>query len=201
MASSAQHVKELRDRTGAGVMDCKEALQASQGDLEVAVEYLRKKGVAGAAKRAQREVKEGVIGSYIHAGSKLGVLVEVDCETDFVARTDDFQALVKDLAMQVAAANPVYVSREDVPATVLEKEREIYREQLAGQKKPPQIADKIIEGKLEKFFTEQCLLEQAFIKDATGTMKVKDLVDAVNAKTRERVVIKRFARFQVGEGG
>ncbi len=201
MASSAQHVKELRDRTGAGVMDCKEALQASQGDLEAAVEYLRKKGVAGAAKRAQREVKEGVIGSYIHAGSKLGVLVEVDCETDFVARTDDFQALVKDLAMQVAAANPVYVSREDVPATVLEKEREIYREQLAGQKKPPQIADKIIEGKLEKFFTEQCLLEQAFIKDTTGTMKVKDLVDAVNAKTRERVVIKRFARFQVGEGG
>jgi elongation factor Ts len=201
MASSAQHVKELRDRTGAGVMDCKEALQASQGDLEAAVEYLRKKGVAGAAKRAQREVKEGVIGSYIHAGSKLGVLVEVDCETDFVARTDDFQALVKDLTMQVAAANPAYVSREDVPATVLEKEREIYREQMADQKKPPQIVDKIIEGKLEKFFTEQCLLEQAFIKDATGTMKVKDLVDAVNAKTRERVVIKRFARFQVGEGG
>ena len=201
MASSAQHVKELRDRTGAGVMDCKEALQASQGDLEVAVEYLRKKGVAGAAKRAQREVKEGVIGSYIHAGSKLGVLVEVDCETDFVARTDDFQALVKDLAMQVAAANPAYVSREDVPATVLEKEREIYREQMADQKKPPQIVDKIIEGKLEKFFTEQCLLEQAFIKDTTGTMKVKDLVDAVNAKTRERVVIKRFTRFQVGEGG
>jgi elongation factor Ts len=201
MASSAQHVKELRDRTGAGVMDCKEALQASQGDLETAVEYLRKKGVAGAAKRAQREVKEGVIGSYIHAGSKLGVLVEVDCETDFVARTDDFQTLVKDLAMQVAAANPSYVSREDVPATVLEKEREIYREQMAEQKKPPQIVDKIIEGKLEKFFTEQCLMEQAFIKDASGTMRVKDLVDAVNAKTRERVVVKRFARFQVGEGG
>ena len=201
MASSAQHVKELRDRTGAGVMDCKEALQSSQGDLEAAVEYLRKKGVVGAAKRAQREVKEGVIGSYIHAGSKLGVLVEVDCETDFVARTDDFQALVKDLAMQVAAANPAYVSREDVPATVLEKEREIYREQMADQKKPPQIVDKIIEGKLEKFFTEQCLLEQAFIKDQSGTMRVKDLVDAVNAKTRERVVVKRFARFQVGEGG
>jgi elongation factor Ts len=200
MASSAQHVKELRDRTGAGVMDCKEALQASQGDLETAVEYLRKKGIAGAAKRAQRDVKEGVIGSYIHAGSKLGVLVEVDCETDFVARTDDFQTLVKDLAMQVAAANPTYVSREDVPATVLEKEREIYREQMADQKKPPQIVDKIVEGKLEKFFTEQCLMEQAFIKDASGTMKVKDLVDTVNAKTRERVVVKRFARFQVGEG-
>ena len=201
MASSAPHVKELRDRTGAGVMDCKEALQASEGDLEAAVEYLRKKGVAGAAKRAQREVKEGVIGSYIHAGSKLGVLLEVDCETDFVARTDDFQALVKDLAMQVAAANPAYVSREDVPATVLEKEREIYREQMVDQKKPPQVLDKIIDGKLEKFFTEQCLLEQAFIKDPSGTMKVKDLVDAVNAKTRERLVIKRFARFQVGEGG
>ena len=192
MASSAQHVKELRDRTGAGVMDCKEALQASHGDLEVAVEYLRKKGIAGAAKRAHRDVKEGVVGAYIHAGAKLGVLVEVDCETDFVARTDDFQALVKDLAMQVAAANPVYVSREDIPATVLEKEREIYREQMADQKKPPQILDKIVEGKLEKFFTEQCLLEQVYIKDATGKTKVRDLVDAMNAKTRERVVVKRL---------
>jgi elongation factor Ts len=201
MASSAQHVKELRDRTGAGVMDCKEALQASQGDLEAAVEYLRKKGVAGAAKRAGRDVKEGVVGAYIHPGSKLGVLIEIDCETDFVARTDDFQGLVKDLAMQVAAASPAYVSREDVPATVLEKEREIYREQMADQKKPPQVLDKIVEGKLEKFFTEQCLLEQVFIKDAAGKMKVKDLVDEVNAKTRERVVVKRFARFQVGEGG
>ena len=200
MASTAQHVKELRDRTGAGVMDCKEALQASQGDLEAAVEYLRKKGIAGAAKRAHRDVKEGVVGAYIHAGSKLGVLVELDCETDFVARTEDFQALVKDLAMQVAAANPAYVSRDDVPATVLEKEREIYRDQMANEKKPPQVLDKIIEGKLEKFFTEQCLLEQAFIKDATGKTRVKDLVDAINAKTRERVVVKRFARFQVGEG-
>src|SRR5262249_23141166 len=146
MASSAQHVKALRERTGAGVMDCKEALQASRGDLEAAVEYLRKKGIAGAAKRAQREGKEGVIGSYIHAGSKLGVLVEVDCETDFVARTDDFQALVKDLAMQVAAANPAYLSRDDVPGTVLDKEREIYREQMADQKKPVHVLDKIIEG-------------------------------------------------------
>ncbi len=201
MASSAQHVKELRDRTGAGVMDCKEALQASQGDLEAAVEYLRKKGIAGASKRAHRDVKEGVVGAYIHPGAKLGVLVEVDCETDFVARTDDFQALVKDLAMQVAAANPAYVSREEIPATVLEKEREIYREQMADQKKPPQVLDKIVEGKLEKFFTEQCLLEQVFIKDATGKTKIKDLVDAMNAKTRERVVVRRFARFQVGEGG
>ena len=201
MAASAQDVKELRDRTGAGVMDCKEALQASQGDLEAAAEYLRKKGIAGAAKRATRDVKEGVVGSYIHAGSKLAVLVEVDCETDFVARTDDFQTLVKDLAMQVAASNPAYVSREDVPATVLEKEREIYRDQMADQKKPPQVLDKIIEGKLEKFFTEQCLLEQSFIKDLSGNTKVKELVDAINAKTRERIVVRRFARFQVGEGG
>ena len=201
MASSAQHVKELRDRTGAGVMDCKEALQASRGDVDAAVEYLRKKGVAGAAKRAHREVKEGVVGAYIHAGAKLGVLVEVDCETDFVARTDDFQTLVKDLAMQVAAANPAYVAREDIPPALIEKEREIYREQMADQNKPPQVFDKIIEGKLEKFFAEQCLLEQVFIRDTTGHTKVKDLVDAMNAKTRERVVVKRFARFQVGEGG
>ena len=201
MASTAQTVKELRDRTGAGVMDCKEALQAAQGDVDAAVEYLRKKGVAGAAKRAHREVKEGVVGAYIHPGAKLGVMVEIDCETDFVARTEDFQELVKDIAMQVAAANPAFVSREDVPAAVLEKEREIYREQMADQKKPPQVLDKIIEGKLEKFFGEQCLLEQPFIKDATGKTRVKDLVDEVNARTRERVVIKRFARFQVGEGG
>ena len=200
MAASAQLVRELRDRTGAGVMDCKEALQASQGGLEAAVEYLRKKGIAGAAKRAHRDVKEGVVGAYIHAGSKLGVLVEVDCETDFVARMDDFQTLVKDLAMQVAAANPSYVSREDVPATVLEKEREIYREQMADQKKPPQVLDKIVEGKLEKFFSEQCLLEQPFIKDATGKMRVRDLVDTVNSQTGERVVVRRFSRFQVGEG-
>ena len=201
MAATAQQVKELRDRTGAGVMDCKEALQASQDDVESAVEYLRKKGIAGAAKRAGRDAKEGVVGAYIHPGAKLGVLVEVDCETDFVARTDDFQTLVKDLAMQVAAANPVYVSREDVPASVLEKEREIYREQMADQKKPPQVLDKIVEGKLEKFFAEQCLLEQVFIKDTAGKMKVKDLVDEVNAKTRERVVVKRFSRFQVGGSG
>ncbi len=200
MAGSAQLVKELRDRTGAGVMDCKEALAASQDDLEIAVEYLRKKGVASAAKRAHREVKEGVVGAYIHPGAKLGVLVEIDCETDFVARTNDFQELVKDLAMQVAAANPAWVGREDVPPAAVEKEREIYRGQLADQKKPPQVIDKIIEGKLEKWFSEQCLLEQPFIKDASGKTRVKDLVDAVNAKTRERVVVKRFARFQVGEG-
>jgi elongation factor Ts len=201
VASTAQLVKELRDRTGAGVMDCKEALQATAGDLQGAVEYLRKKGVAQAAKRSHRDAREGGIGTYVHPGAKLGVLVEVNCETDFVARTEAFQELVKDLGMQVAAANPAYVAREDVPGEVVEKEREIYRGQLADQKKPAQVIDKIIEGKLEKFFTEQCLLEQPFIKDATGKTRVRDLVDGVNAKTGERIVVKRFARFQVGEAG
>jgi len=201
MAATPQHVKELRDRTGAGVMDCKEALQAGNGDLEAAVEFLRKKGLAQAGKRAHREAREGAIGTYIHHGAKLGVLIEVNCESDFVARTDAFQDLVKDLGMQVAAANPSYVARENVPGEVIEKEREIYRGQLADQKKPPQVLDRIIEGKLEKFFTDQCLLEQPFIKDASGKTKIRELVDGVNAKTGERIVVKRFARFQVGEGG
>ena len=199
MASEAQLVKELRDRTGAGVMDCKTALKAANGDLDAAVEHLRKKGLADAQKRASRDAKDGVVASYIHPGAKLGVLIDVACETDFVAKTDAFQELVKDLAMQVAAANPSWVAREDVPGEVVEKEREIYRGQMADQKKPPQVLDKIIEGKLEKFYQERCLLEQPFIKDATGKTQVKDLVDAVNAKTQERVVVRRFARFQVGE--
>ena len=201
MASDAQLVKELRDQTGAGVMDCKVALQASQNNLQGAVEFLRKKGLADAQKRQHREAKEGVVASYIHAGAKLGVLIEVGCETDFVAKTEAFQSLVKDLAMQVAAANPSYVGRDDVPPAVLEKEREIYRTQMADQKKPQQVLDKIVEGKLEKFFGEQCLLEQAFIKDPSGKTRIKDLVDTVNAKTQERIVVKRFARFQVGEAG
>ena len=201
MAADAQTVKDLRDRTGAGVMDCKAALTATQGDLQAAVEYLRKKGLADAQKRAGRDAKEGVVGSYIHGGAKLGVLIEVNCETDFVAKTEAFQELVRDLAMHVAAANPSYVSRDQVPAEVVEKEREIYREQMADQKKPPQVIDKIIEGKLEKFYTEQCLLDQAFVKDSTGKTKVKDVVDAVNSKTQERVVVKRFARFQIGGAG
>jgi elongation factor Ts len=200
MSATPQQVKELRDRTGAGVMDCKEALQAANGDLEAALEFLRKKGLAQAGKRAHREAREGAIGTYIHHGAKLGVLIEVNCGSDFVARTDAFQDLVKDLGMQVAAANPSYVAREDGPHAVIEKEREIYRGQLADQKKPPQVIDKIIEGKLEKFFTEQCLLEQQFIKDASGKTTVRELVDGVNAKTGERIVVKRFARFQVGEG-
>jgi elongation factor Ts len=201
MTSPAQLVKELRDRTGAGVMDCKAALQASSGDLQGAVEFLRKKGLADAAKRAHRDAREGVVHAYIHPGSKLGVLIEINCETDFVAKTEAFQELVRDLAMQVAAANPSWVAREDVPTAVLDKEREIYRTQMADQKKPPQVLDKIIEGKLEKFFGDMCLLEQAFVKDASGKTRVKDLVDGVNAKTQERIVVKRFSRFQVGEAG
>ena len=199
--ADAKTVMELREKTGAGVMDCKAALTASNGDVEVAVEYLRKKGLADAKKREHRDAKDGVVHAYIHPGSKLGVLIEVDCETDFVAKTDAFQELVRDLAMQVAATNPAYVAREDVPATVLEKEREIYRGQMADQKKPAQVLDKIVEGKLEKWFGEQCLLEQTFIKDASGKTKVKDLVDLTNSKTGERVVVKRFARFQIGGGG
>jgi len=201
MASNAQQVKALRDRTGAGVMDCKAALQETRGNLDAAVEFLRKKGLADAAKRAHRETREGVVSAYIHPGAKLGVLVEVDCETDFVAKTDAFQDLVRDLAMQVAAANPSWVGREDVPPGVIDKEREIYRDQMVDQKKPPQVLDKIIEGKLEKFYGEQCLLEQPFIKDTSGKTRVKDVVDGVNAKTGEHVVVKRFARYQVGEGG
>jgi elongation factor Ts len=191
----------LRERTGAGVMDCKAALQASNDNLDEAVEFLRKKGLADAKKREGREAKDGVVHAYIHPGSRLGVLVEVNCETDFVAKTDAFQELVKDLAMQVAAANPAWVAREDVPGEVLEKEREIYRSQMADQKKPPQVIDKIVEGKLEKFFSEQCLLEQPFIKDASGKTKIKDLVDKVNAATKEKIGIRRFARFQVGGSG
>ena len=201
MASSAQLVKQLRDTTGAGVMDCKEALEATKGDLQTAVEYLRKKGLAQAGKRAHRDAREGAVGTYVHHNGKVGVLIEVNCESDFVARTEAFQELVKDLGMQVAASVPMYVAREDVPGEVIEKEREIYRGQLADQKKPAQVLDKIIEGKLEKFYTEQCLLEQPFVKDASGKTKVRDLVDGVNAKTGERIVVKRFARFQVGEAG
>jgi elongation factor Ts len=199
--SDAQLVKELRERTGAGVMDCKAAIQASNGSLDAAVEYLRKKGLADAAARGHREAREGLVEAYIHPGGKLGVLVEVACETDFVAKTDAFRELVRDLAMQVAASDPAYVAREDVPPAVLDKERQIYREQMADQKKPPPILDKIVEGKLEKFFSEACLLEQPFVKDASGKTRVKDVVDSVNAKTQERIVVRRFARFKVGEVG
>jgi elongation factor Ts len=199
--SDAQMVKELRDRTGAGMMDCKAALQAAGGSLEAAIEHLRTKGLADAARRGHREAREGLVEAYIHPGAKLGVLVEVACETDFVAKTDAFRDLARDLAMHVAASSPSFVAREDVPAEVLDKERQIYRAQLADQKKPPAILDKIVEGKLEKFYSEVCLLEQPFVKDASGKTRVKDLVDGVNARTQERVVVRRFARFRVGEAG
>lgn len=200
MASQAELVKRLRELTGAGVLDCKVALEASAGDTQKAIEFLRRKGLADAAKKAHRTAREGLVGAYIHPGGKIGVLVEVGCETDFVARTDGFQQLVRDLAMQVAAANPAYVSREDVPGEVLEKEREIYRQQMADQKKSSHVLDKIVEGKLEKFYAEQCLLEQPFIKDATGKTRVKDLVGELSARVGEHVVVRRFSRFQVGEG-
>ena len=199
MPSQAELVRELRDRTGAGVMDCKAALEAAAGDVQDAVEVLRKKGLADAATKQHREAREGVVASYVHPGAKIGVLIEIDCETDFVARTEGFQQLVKDIAMQVAASNPSFVAREDVPGPLTEKEREIYRTQMADQKKPPQVIEKIIEGKLEKFYAEQCLLEQPFIRDPTGKTRVKDLVAASTAQTGERIVVKRFARFQVGE--
>lgn len=199
MATTAERVRELRDKTGAGVMDCKEALAAAGDDLEKAVDYLRKKGLASAAKRAHREAREGVVGAYVHPGSRIGVLIELNCETDFVARTDQFQELVKSLAMQVAAANPSYVSREEVPAAVIEREKEIYRQQLADQKKPPQVLEKIIEGKLGKFYEDACLLDQAYIRDPSGKMRVKDLVGEMSAKTGEKVAVRRFARYQVGE--
>ena len=199
MATTAEKVRELRDKTGAGVMDCKEALSASQEDMDKAVEYLRKKGLASAAKRAHREARDGVVGTYVHAGAKLGVLIEVNCETDFVARTEPFQELVKALAMQVAAANPGWVSREDVPPAVLEREREIYRQQVADQKKPPQVVEKIIEGKLSKFFEDSCLLDQAYIRDPSGKTPVRELVAQASAQTGEKIAVRRFARFQVGE--
>ncbi|HZS32366.1 MAG TPA: translation elongation factor Ts [Methylomirabilota bacterium] len=199
MATTAEKVRELRDKTGAGVMDCKEALAASGDDLERAVDYLRKKGVAAASKRAHREARDGVVASYIHAGSKLGVLIEVNCETDFVARTEQFQELVKGLAMQVAAAAPQWVAREQVPADVIEREKEIYRQQMAEQRKPPAVLEKIIEGKLGKFYEETCLLDQPFIRDASGKTRVADVVAQVSAQTGEKIAVRRFVRFQVGE--
>lgn len=194
---SADKVKELREKTGAGLMDCKKALTESGGDMEKAVDILRQKGLATAAKKASRAASQGLIDSYIHM-DKLGVLVEVNCETDFVARTDDFRGLVKDIAMHIAAASPTYISREDVPLDVIEREKEIYRAQVAN--KPPQVVEKIIEGKLEKFFGDTCLLEQIFIKDPEGKQKIKDLITEKIAKLGENIIVRRFARFQLGEG-
>lgn len=185
--------------TGAGIMDCKAALAASNDDLDKAVQYLREKGIATAVKKSVRTAKEGLVYAYIHAGGKLGVLVEVNCETDFVARTDDFQNLVKEIAMQIAAANPLYVRREEVAAGVLDKEKEIYRAQLKEEGKPEKVWDKIIEGKVEKFYSQVCLMDQPYIRDTSGKEKVSNLLTNAIAKIGENIVIRRFARFRVGE--
>jgi elongation factor Ts len=197
MAITAEQVKQLRERTGAGMMDCKTALTDSGGDMDKAVELLRKKGLASAAKRAGRTTKDGMIGHYIHMGGKVGVIVEVNCETDFVARTDDFQALAKELAMHIAAAAPVYVKREDIPADVIEKEKEIYRAQFADSGKPANVIDKIAEGKLESFYAQVCLLDQPSVRDPDVT--IKQMVANAAAKTGENVTVSRFARFKLGE--
>ncbi len=198
MEISAKLVQELRTATGAGMMDCKKALAESEGNLEKAVELLRKRGLATAAKKSGRVTSEGLVASYIHGGGKLGVLIEVNCETDFVARTEQFQQLVKDISMHIAASNPTYLKREDVPADVIAKEREIYRAQLAESKKPENVVEKIIDGKLEKFFSEVCLNEQPFVKDPDRT--VQQLVTDAIAKLGENLNIRRFVRFVLGEG-
>jgi elongation factor Ts len=193
---SANLVKELRERTGVGMMDCKTALAECGGDLEKAADALRKKGLAKAATKSHRETSEGLVESYIHAGGKIGVLLEVNCETDFVARTDDFKNLVRDLAMQIAAASPTSVSPEDLPAEVVAKEKEILLEQAKQTGKPEKFLEKIVAGRLEKFYEEACLLEQKFVKDQDR--KVKDIVNDAIAKLGENIRVRRFARFQLG---
>ena len=196
MNITADSVKELREQTGAGLMDCKKALTEAGGSIEKAVDILRQKGLAMAAKKASRGASEGVIGSYIHM-DKIGVLVEVNCETDFVAKTDDFRRLVKDIAMHIAASNPFYLKREDIQPDVIEKEKNIYAAQITN--KPPHVVEKIVEGKLEKFYTDFCLLEQIFVKDTEQKKKVKDIITETVAKLGENIVVKRFVRFQLGE--
>ena len=196
MNITADSVKELRAQTGAGLMDCKKALTEAGGSIEKAVDILRQKGLAMAAKKASREASEGVIGSYIHM-DKIGVLVEVNCETDFVAKTDDFRRLVKDIAMHIAASNPFYLKRDDIQPDVIEKEKNIYAAQITN--KPPHVVEKIVEGKLEKFYTDFCLLEQIFVKDTEQKKKVKDIITETVAKLGENIIVKRFVRFQLGE--
>lgn len=192
----SEMIKDLRERTGAGMLDCKKALAESNGNFDRAVTLLRQKGLATAAKKAGRTASEGIIGSYVHMG-KIGVMVEMNCETDFVARTENFKELVKDTAMHIAAANPSYLSREDVPQSVIEQEMEIYRAQITD--KPQHVIEKIVEGKLEKFYSDNCLLDQIFIKDPEQKKRVKDLIAENIARLGENIVIKRFIRFQLGE--
>ena len=197
MGISAQQVKELREKTGAGMMNCKQALVEAGGDMDKAVRILREKGVAAAAKKATRAAREGLVGEYIHAGGKLGVLVEVNCETDFVARTSDFQTLVRDIAMHIAASNPTYVRSSEVPEEEITGESEIYRIQAQKKGKPDHIADKIVEGRLKKYYSEVCLYDQAFVKDPDVT--IEELVGSMVAKLGENILVRRFARFKIGE--
>jgi len=193
---SADIVKDLRVKTGAGIMDCKEALKVAGGNFEKAIDFLREKGLSAATKKSSRATKDGLVTSYIHMGGKVGVMIEVNCETDFVAKTDDFKTLTRDLAMHVAAMNPLYVKPEDVPEAALQREKDIYRKQVIAEGKPEKIADKIVEGKLKKYYEEVCLVKQKFIKDTNKT--VEDLIKAAIAKTGENILVKRFVRYQLG---
>lgn len=197
MNINAQMVKELRKKTSAGVMDCKEALKATEGDLEKSVEYLRKKGMDAASSKFSRQALSGTVGSYIHLYGKMGVLVEINCETDFVANTDEFKEFVKNIALQIAASNPKFISRENVPSSIIEKEKEIFYAQVEKSGKPAPVIDKIIKGKLEKYFQENCLNEQVFIKDTNKN--INQLLLELIAKLGENIVIKRFARYELGE--
>ena len=196
MEVTASAVRELREKTGAGMMDCKKALAETAGDVQKAVDYLRQKGLASAAKKADRVAADGAVAAYVHPGGKLGALVEINCETDFVARTAEFQTLLKDMAMQVAAANPRYVRREEIPAAELDREKTIHRQQALESGKPEKIVDKIVEGKMERFYSEVCLLEQSFIKDQDK--KVSDVVNDSIARLGENIQIRRFARYHLG---
>lgn len=195
---TAEMVKELRERTGAGMMDCKKALTETNGDMDKAIDFLREKGLSAAAKRAGKVAAEGVIESYIHGGGRIGVLLELNCETDFVAKTEGFKALAKDVAMQVAAANPTYVRREEVPADIIEHEREVLRAQAMNEGKPANIAEKMVDGRIEKFYKENCLMEQPFIRDNDKT--ISQLITESIAKIGENISIRRFTRYQLGEG-
>ena len=198
MEISADKVRDLREKTGAGIMDCKRALAENSGDMGKALNFLREKGLASAQKKAGRAASDGLIASYVHAGGKVGVLAEINCETDFVAKTGDFQGLAKDIALHVAAMNPLYVAREDVPADVVAQEKEIYRAQAKGEGKPDKVLDKIVEGKLERYYKDVCLLEQAFVKNSDHS--VADMITAAIAKLGENIRVRRFSRFKVGEG-
>jgi elongation factor Ts len=197
MDVNATLVRDLRDKTGAGVMDCKKALAETKGDLEKAIVWLREKGIAQAAKRSGRVASDGSVGAYIHAGGKLGVLVEINCESDFVAKTPEFQTLVKEIAMQIAATNPRAVNREEIKPEILQQEREIYASQAATTGKPEQVINKIVEGRLEKFYTEVCLYDQAWVRDPNRT--IKDLIGEYVGKLGEKIEVRRFTRFQLGE--